>query len=202
EAEEAAAAATPAPAARRAPATPAAPPTDTRDRKAPSPELEEVLRRAVAASAAELEPRKPASAKRAAGPARTANVAETVRAALREQERLRDDLTKAAAPDRPRSRTMWLGLAALVVLAGTGVGAGLAQPRPRPLRARQERRLRRRARGPEQRAGAGTGDRGGDSAALGVRLDTAGAAQRRALSVRLSEVSRQRTCPERRSRPR
>ncbi len=120
EAEEAAAAATPAPAARRAPATPAAPPTDTRDRKAPSPELEEVLRRAVAASAAELEPRKPASAKRAAGPARTANVAETVRAALREQERLRDDLTKAAAPDRPRSRTMWLGLAALVVLAGTG----------------------------------------------------------------------------------
>ena len=103
EAEEAAAAATPAPAARRAPATPAAPPT-----------------RAVAASAAELEPRKPASAKRAAGPARTANVAETVRAALREQERLRDDLTKAAAPDRPRSRTMWLGLAALVVLAGTG----------------------------------------------------------------------------------
>src|SRR5947209_4540342 len=103
EAEEAAAAATPAPAARRAPATPAAPPT-----------------RAVAASAAELEPRKPASAKRAAGPARTANVDETVRAALREQERLRDDLTKAAAPDRPRSRTMWLGLAALVVLAGTG----------------------------------------------------------------------------------
>src|SRR5438445_5551848 len=103
EAEEAAAAATPAPAARRAPATPAAPPA-----------------RAVAASAAELEPRKPASAKRAAGPARTANVAETVRAALREQERLRDDLTKAAAPDRPRSRTMWLGLAALVVLAGTG----------------------------------------------------------------------------------
>src|SRR6266571_5156794 len=103
EAEEAAAAATPAPAARRAPATPAAPPT-----------------RAVAASAAELEPRKPASAKRAAGPARTANVAETVRAALREQERLRDDLTKAVAPDRPRSRTMWLGLAALVVLAGTG----------------------------------------------------------------------------------
>src|SRR3989442_847265 len=81
----------PAPGARRAPATPAAPPT-----------------RAVAASAAELEPRKPASAKRAAGPARTANVAETVRAALREQERLRDDLTKAAAPDRPRSRTMWL----------------------------------------------------------------------------------------------
>src|SRR5207245_6818197 len=115
EAEEAASAATPAPAARRAPATPAAPPTDTRDRKAPTPELEEVLRRAVAASAAALEPRKPASAKRAAGPARTANVAETGRAALREQERLRGDLTEAGAP---RSRPMWLGLGGVGGLGG------------------------------------------------------------------------------------
>src|SRR5882724_3310290 len=131
EAEEAAAVATPAPAARPSPSTPATPMTDTGDRKAPSPELEEVLRQAIAASAAELEPRKAPSPKRAAGPARTANVAETVRAALREQERLRGDLTKAAAIDRPTSRSMWLGLVALVVVAGGGAALYVANaPEP------------------------------------------------------------------------
>jgi len=90
-----------------------------------------VLRQAIAASAAELEPRKAPSPKRAAGPARTANVAETVRAALREQERLRGDLTKAAAIDRPTSRSMWLGLVALVVVAGGGAALYVANaPEP------------------------------------------------------------------------
>src|SRR3989442_13247399 len=59
EAEEAEAAATPAPVAGRAPATPAAPATDTRDRKAPRPELEEVRRHAGAAPAARPAAREP-----------------------------------------------------------------------------------------------------------------------------------------------
>ena len=102
--------------------TPAAPAAEPHDRTAPSPELEAVLRQAVTASAAGLETKKPASPKRAPGPPPTSNVRATMTAALREQERLRVDLTKGPRSRRARSRRGWLGLAALV-LVGAGAGA-------------------------------------------------------------------------------
>ena len=45
------------------------------------------------------------------------NVQGTVRAALREQERLRADVAAEPAPVRPKSRALWLIAAALLVLA-------------------------------------------------------------------------------------
>src|SRR3989442_12785476 len=71
EAEEAEAAATPAPVAGRAPPTPAAPATDTRDRKAPRPELEGGLPQAGAPTAPRPQPPKPAAAEPPPRPART-----------------------------------------------------------------------------------------------------------------------------------
>ena len=123
EAEEAAAAAQ---APRSSPPTPAPPAPNKRERTAPSPDLQEVLRQAVAAPATELEPKKPSPPRRAARPAPTANVAATVRAALREQERLRGALARDVDTARPKSRKMWLGLAVLVVLAGAAAGLYVA----------------------------------------------------------------------------
>ena len=117
--------------AEEAAAMPAAPPSrstpppaisEKHDRTAPSPQLEAVLRQAVTASAAELETKKPPSPKRAPAPPRTANVRATMTAALREQERLRVDLTHAPRSRRTRTRRVWLGLAALVIV-GAGAGA-------------------------------------------------------------------------------
>jgi hypothetical protein len=104
---------------------------DPRDRTAPSPELEDILRQAVTASDAELEREKPAPPKRAAAPPPTANVQETVRAALREQQRLRGDLARNAAGERPGSFRIWLGLVVVVLLAGAG-GAVYVTNAPEP----------------------------------------------------------------------
>jgi len=94
---------------------PIAPRPERAAAQAPSVELEDVLRQAVAASDAEASPARSAPPKR--GVPRMSNVQGTVRAALREQERLRADVAAEPAPVRPKSRALWLIAAALLVLA-------------------------------------------------------------------------------------
>ena len=97
-------------------------------RTAPSQALEDVLREALAAedaAAVAPAPRASSSAaapapKRSVAPLPVANVQETVKAALREQDRLRGGLAPSAAHARPRSRARWLGLALLVVIVAGG----------------------------------------------------------------------------------
>jgi hypothetical protein len=125
EAEEAAA---PTPA--RAP-RPTAPPTDAGARTAPSAEIEDVLRKAVAASDAELERGTVAPPPKRAAPPPMSNVQATVRAALREQTRLRVDLAKDRPGARPTSRTRRLGLMALAMLTAAAAVFYVAQgPEP------------------------------------------------------------------------
>jgi len=95
-------------------------------RTAPSQALEDVLREALAAEdAAAVAPAPSASSsaaapKRSVAPLPVANVQETVKAALREQDRLRGALAPSAAHARPRSRARWLGVALFVVIVAGG----------------------------------------------------------------------------------
>ena len=101
--------------------TPRIAPRPDRDAvRAPSVELEDALRQAVAASDSEAPPARPVPPKPAAVP-RMSNVQGTVRAALREQERLRADVGAAPAPARPKSRAIWVVVAVLLVLAAVTI---------------------------------------------------------------------------------
>jgi hypothetical protein len=110
-------------------------PERVQPRTAPSQALEDVLREALAAeeaAAAAPPPRASSSAaapapKRSVAPLPVSNVEETVKAALREQERLRGALTPSAAPARPRSRARWLGVAIVVVMVAGGAAFYVAE---------------------------------------------------------------------------
>jgi hypothetical protein len=119
----------------KAPAAVEPPPEREPPRTALSQALEDVLREALAAeeaAAAAPPPRASASAavpapKRSVAPLPVANVQETVKAALREQERRRGALTPSAAHARPRSRARWLGVAILVVMVAGGAAFYVAE---------------------------------------------------------------------------
>jgi len=104
-------------------------------RTAPRQALGDVLREALAAedaAAAAPPPRALSSAaapapKRSVAPLPVPNVQETVKAALREQERLRGALTPSTVHARPRSRARWLSVAILGVMVAGGAAFYVAE---------------------------------------------------------------------------
>jgi hypothetical protein len=104
-------------------------------RTAPSQALEDVLREALAAEgqAGAAPPSRPSSPaappppKRSVAPLAAAQVQDTVKAALLEQERLRGALTPSAARTRPRSRARGLAVAILVVMVAGGASFYVAE---------------------------------------------------------------------------
>jgi hypothetical protein len=97
--------------------------------------LEDVLREALAAedaaAAAAPQPRASSAAgtssKRSAAPLPVSSVEETVKAALLEQERLRDTFSPGSAPARPGLRARWIGAVLLVAAIAGGAAVYVAE---------------------------------------------------------------------------
>jgi hypothetical protein len=114
-----------------------APATERKTRRIePSQALEDVLREALAAEEQAAEPvASPpraasavgASSKRSVTPLAASNVEATVRAALIEQERLRDALSPKVPDAQRRSRARWIAVALLVAMIAGGAAFYVAE---------------------------------------------------------------------------